>query len=357
MVSREEPISLENTGLRDGAVELRVTAVDHSIYHFGQGNRVEQSFRFEYDSKPPVVAAVSTAHNINQGGAGLVIYTVSEETEKTGVQVGDRFFPGFRQQGDRYACLFPFPWNMSVSQFTPRLVATDKAGNERIAGFFYHVNARTFPRDQIEVGQAFLETKMPEFQHYYPDTSDLMQLFLKVNGEMRAQNVNQLLEVGRQTAEQPLWNGAFQRPLGAPRGLFAQGRTYLHAGKEIDRATHLGFDIAGLAQMPIRAGNNGKVVFADYLGIYGNCLIIDHGLGLQSLYAHLSQMAVKVGDTVEKGAEIGRSGASGMAGGDHLHFGILVHGLEVMPLEWWDLSWLTNNISSKLAEIPGAASR
>ncbi len=180
------------------------------------------------------------------------------------------------------------------------------------------------------------------------------RFFLKVNGEMRAQNVQALLEIGKQTASEPLWQGAFIRPLGAPRGMFAQGRTYYHQGKEIDRATHLGIDIAGLAQMPVPAANRGTVVFADYFGIYGNCIIIDHGLGLQSLYAHLSQMEVKVGETVEKEQEIGRSGATGMAGGDHLHFGILVHGVEVMPLEWWDASWLNNNIAGKLAE---AASR
>ncbi|MBE0597839.1 MAG: M23 family metallopeptidase [Desulfuromonadales bacterium] len=354
-IAHQESLVLSGAGLKDGPLELRVSAGDRSIYSFGRGNRVEQSFTLEYDSKPPTVAVVSTAHNLNQGGAGLIIYTVSEEPAKSGVQVGELFFPGFRQQGDTFACFFAFPWNMSAAQFTPRLVNIDQAGNERISGFYHHVNARSFPRDRIEISNNFLESKMPEFQEFYPETSDLLQLFLKVNGEMRGQNVQALLEIGRNTSPRPLWKGGFVRQLGAPRGHFAQGRTYHHNGAEIDQATHLGVDIAGLAQMPVVAANGGRVVFADYLGIYGNTIIIDHGLGLQSLYAHLSQMSAAVGDTVDKGQEIARSGASGMAGGDHLHFGMLISGLEVVPLEWWDENWIKNNISGKLAEIPGGA--
>lgn len=356
IVSQQETLSLSGAGLKDGTMEVRVTAGDRSIYSFGRGNRAEKSFTLEYDSKPPGVAVVSTAHNLNQGGVGLIVYTVSEEPAKTGVQVGELFFPGHRQDGDHFACFFAFPWNMSAAQFAPRLINVDRAGNERVTGFYHHVNARSFPRDRIEVSRGFLESKMPEFQDLYPETSDLLQLFLKVNGELRQQNVQALLEIGRQTAPRPLWKGGFVRQLGAPRGFFAQGRTYFHDGKEIDQATHLGVDIAGLAQMPVVAANHGTVVYADYLGIYGNCIVIDHGLGLQSLYAHLSQMGVNVGDTVAKGEEIARSGASGMAGGDHLHFGMLVNGLEVIPLEWWDESWIKNNVSGKLAEIPGSSS-
>ncbi len=84
------------------------------------------------------------------------------------------------------------------------------------------------------------------------------------------------------------------------------------------------------------------------MGIYGQCIIIDHGLGLQTLYAHLSSMAVEVGDVVERGQIIGRTGATGLAGGDHLHYGIIVGGVPVNPIEWWDKNWVRNNITSKL---------
>jgi hypothetical protein len=343
--------------LSDGPLQIVVTAVDYSIYSFGRGNKTEKTLSYTLDTRPPVISLVTNTHNINQGGGALILYRLDEEVERTGVQVGEFFFPGHRLEDNLYASIFAFPWSMKREDFTPRLLAVDLAGNERQSGFNFHANARTFPRDTINITDSFLNTKMPEFESFFPGEKSQLDLFLRVNRELREKNVRALEDIGRKTASRPLWEGPFHRQLGATRGLFAQGRTYFYQGREIDRATHLGIDIAGLAQMPISAANRGTVVFADYLGIYGNCVIIDHGLGLQSLYSHLSQMSVAVGDQVKTGQEIGRSGTSGMAGGDHLHFGMLIAGLEVAPLEWWDPSWLRNNINSKLELIPGGAGR
>lgn len=356
-IAKHEEFNLAGKGLSDGPLELRITAVDRSIFPFGSGNTTERILTYEFDGRAPVISLVTSTHNINQGGTALILYRLNEDPVRTGVVVGEHFFPGHRLQDDLFACLFAFPWSMKASDFTPRLVAEDAAGNERLSGFSFHANARTFPRDRINIGDNFLQTKMPEFETIVPGNLTPLERFLKVNGEVREQNVRSLEEIGRQTASKPLWDGVFERQAGATRGLFAQGRTYYYNGQEIDRATHLGIDIAGLAQMPVIASNRGTVTFADYLGIYGNCIIVDHGLGLQSLYAHLSQMNVKPGDSVTKGQVIGRSGTTGMAGGDHLHFGILVGGLEVAPLEWWDPNWMRNNITSKFNEVSGSADR
>jgi murein DD-endopeptidase MepM/ murein hydrolase activator NlpD len=90
------------------------------------------------------------------------------------------------------------------------------------------------------------------------------------------------------------------------------------------------------------------VVYADFLGIYGNVVIIDHGLGLQTIYAHLSSAAVTAGQSVAKDEIIGHTGTTGLAGGDHLHYGVAVSGIPVQPIEWWDATWIKNNITSKL---------
>jgi murein DD-endopeptidase MepM/ murein hydrolase activator NlpD len=147
----------------------------------------------------------------------------------------------------------------------------------------------------------------------------------------------------------PLWQGTFLRmPKAAPLGGFAQLRTYVYQGKEVDRQTHLGFDLASLAHAAVPAANRGKVVFAGDFGIYGQCIMIDHGLGLQTVYGHLSRIGVKPGDSVEKGEIIGDTGATGMAGGDHLHFEMNISGQAVNPIEWWDAHWMKNNITGKL---------
>ena len=140
----------------------------------------------------------------------------------------------------------------------------------------------------------------------------------------------------------------------AVESAFADQRTYIYKGKEVDQQTHLGFDLASLAGNPVVAANRGKVLYADELGIYGNCVIIDHGMGVQSLYAHLSSIGVKAGDMVEKEQTLGRSGMTGLAGGDHLHFTMLVNGQMVNPVEWWDSHWIQDRILRKLRTSGGS---
>ena len=98
------------------------------------------------------------------------------------------------------------------------------------------------------------------------------------------------------------------------------------------------------------AGAAVVVVFAGYLGIFGNAVVIDHGYGLMSLYAHLSATEVKNGQDVARGDPVGRTGSTGLAGGDHLHFTMLVGGRMVNPVEWWDAHWIADRVERKLKE-------
>jgi murein DD-endopeptidase MepM/ murein hydrolase activator NlpD len=118
---------------------------------------------------------------------------------------------------------------------------------------------------------------------------------------------------------------------------------------------HLGFDLASTAAAPIVAANAGHVLHAGWLGIYGNAVIVDHGLGIASLYAHLSSVEVAIGTPVVKGQPLGRSGATGLAGGDHLHFTVLVGGNPVNPVEWWDPGWIRDRVDRKLSTVPALA--
>ncbi|UPU36700.1 M23 family metallopeptidase [Geomonas paludis] len=343
-------------GLKEGPVRLEVKAADRSIFGFGSGNRTEQAFNFDYQNKPPAVAVLSTAHNISRGGAGLVVYTVNREVAKTGVVFADRFYPAYRQPEGFYACLFPFPSDLPPDRFVPKVLAVDRAGNERLTGIYYHVLEKSFPRDRIELTDSFLEKVAGEFKDRYPKAATPLELYLKVNGEGRQADRKTLYEVGLRTSPTPLWQGEFMRlPNSAPRGTFSQLRSYLYKGKQVDEQYHLGIDLASLAHSKVPAANSGRVVWADDLGIYGQCVIIDHGMGLQTLYGHLSRIAVKEGDQVNKGDIIGDTGDTGLAGGDHLHFGVVVSGQEVNPIEWWDPSWIRNNVTSKLEEAKQAA--
>jgi len=105
--------------------------------------------------------------------------------------------------------------------------------------------------------------------------------------------------------------------------------------------------LASTARSPVPAANSGVVVFADDLGIYGKTVIIDHGMSLFSLYGHLSELGVQKGDVVAQGDAVGRTGTTGLAGGDHLHYAMMVSGVFVDPLEWFDDRWIQDHIEAK----------
>jgi len=342
-------VDLSNLLLNDGAIAINISCSDSSIYNFGKGNTSEATFNLLLDNRPPVIAVLSNAHNLNFGGAGLVVYSIAEPVKQSGVQIGEHFFPGHQQPSGDYLCLFAFPFD-SDKDAIPRVVANDEAGNKGVGGFYYHLNQRKFKVDQINIDDSFLNSKMPQFQTQFPEVQSPLEVFLKVNRELRPQNRAWLRDVASKTDDMFTWSKSFLRqPNAATRATFGDIRNYVYAGKKIDQQTHLGIDLASTARAQVPASNSGRVVFADFMGIYGQCIILDHGLGLQTLYAHLSTMDVKVGDQVDRGQIIGRTGATGLAGGDHLHFGIIIAGVPVNPIEWWDRNWVKNNITSKLS--------
>ena len=131
---------------------------------------------------------------------------------------------------------------------------------------------------------------------------------------MRRINNETIANLAKETAPEILWRGPFKQLINtAVEAGFADQRTYVYNGTDVDHQVHLGFDLASTAMAPVRAANRGRVVHAGWLGIYGNCVVLDHGMGLQSLYAHLSSIGVSVGQLVESEAELGRSGATGLS--------------------------------------------
>jgi murein DD-endopeptidase MepM/ murein hydrolase activator NlpD len=349
MTDLREEFSIPRTGLTNGPLTLTVTVKDSSWHRFGHGNRAQIVRELDIDSKSPVVSVLSGQHNVNYGGTGLVVYSTDEELAVSGVRMGDHFFPGYPYQPGKYLCFFAIPYNLDPASVTPTLAASDLAGNEVSIGFLFRALPKKFKQDSISISDSFLQSKMGQFTALYPELAQPIDIFLKVNSELRAKNVASLMQSGKDTVPQMLWDGAFLRlPNSAPMAGFADNRTYVYQGQAVDNQTHLGVDLASLAASPVPAANKGRVIQAEFMGIYGNMVVIDHGFGVQSLYSHLSEIHVQKGENVQRGQIIGKTGATGMAGGDHLHFGMLISGLEVQPIEWWDPHWIKDNITSKL---------
>ena len=354
--------------LRAGAATVRVTATRPVVFGLGERSTTVE-VDVEVRLQPPRLAVASTFHYINHGGSELVVYTVTPPDAESGVRVGDREYPGYPAAGavegagdNLRLALFALEHDQDLN--TPiELYARDAAGNGSSAQFDHRRFPRSFRRSRVAVSDGFLRRVVPPIVSQAPDLADeqpdgtdedWLSLYLFINGELRRRNRDALVELASGTAPQLLWNGAFRQLANSQvESGFADHRTYVYNGDEVDQQVHLGFDLASTANAPIRASNDGVVLRADYFGIYGNCVIVDHGMGLQSLYAHLSSIAVSPGDAVQQGQELGRSGQTGLAGGDHLHFAMLLHGRPVSPVEWWDPHWIEDRILRKLRAASG----
>jgi len=338
---------------KDGEADLQVKVRDYSWWDWRQGNLAEVSFPTSLDTHPPLVRIVDSTRYIIPGGAGVVTYKINEETGEHGVLLNGIFHPGFPlpDKGEGvYGAVLALPYDSKlIEQSLVR--AVDLAGNETRMPFGMVMRKGTKKQDRIEISDSFLSSKLPEFDSYYPELvgKTPLEQYLEINGRVRQENNAKIREVCSHSKPKRMWDGRFQRlDRSSRRAGFAEYRTYYYQGKVIDHQVHLGIDLASTSHAPVKAAAPGEVAFTGYLGIYGNMVIIDHGFGVFTLYSHLSQIRAEVGSPVNRETVIGLTGNTGMAGGDHLHFSVLVNGVFVNPLEWWDSQWLAQNILNYL---------
>ena len=352
--------------LQSGAARIVVTATRPALLNLRTLTSTA-SKDFQVRLEAPRIAVLSTKHYVNLGGSELIVYRATPADVTSGVRVGDAEYLGFPAAGAGVEGADP---SLKVAFFallhdqpldTPIVVfARDEAGNQVKASFVDNVFPKPFKKSRIEIDDKFINRVVPEILEHSPElkvpppgesSPEMLAAFLRVNGELRKINAEQITALAAKTSPQLLWHETFvQLGNSQVEASFADHRTYFYKGKEVDQQTHLGFDLAVTAHVPVVAANSGTVLNASWLGIYGNCVIIDHGMGVQSLYGHLQSFDVKVGDTVTRGQTVGRSDSTGLAGGDHLHFTLLIGGRMVNPVEWWDPHWIADRVERKLKE-------
>ncbi len=350
----ELPVTVESAaqGLKEGAAMLEVWAADDFWRPMRPHDRALVSQPVTIDLTPPRLEILAATRYVSPGGAVMVAFKAGDAS-RVDVTVGKRVFPSFAygppDRGARVA-LIALPYDYDAG--TPLgVTARDEAGNTAARGVPVELKPRAFPRDTIKLSEAFLQAKVPELLPQRPPTQPLLDGFLVINRDQRKQAEDEKIKIGAKTADKPLWSGPFVQPRNTKVfSNFAETRTYVYEGRTVDTQVHVGFDLASTKQTPVPAANSGQVAFAGPLTIYGNAVIVDHGLGLQTLYAHLSTIDVKAGDAVEKGHVLGRSGTTGLAVGDHLHFEVLVSGVSVTPVEWWDGKWIRDRVNKPLKD-------
>ena len=341
-------------GLREGGATLEVFARDGFWRPLRVDDRPVLTLPVTLDLTPPSLEVVASTRYLAQGGGGLVVFR-AKGAARLGVNAGGFFLPAYpvgAPDSGLYAAMLALPWDAPTS--TPIAVtAQDEAGNTALRPVPSEIKLRRFPEGVVDLKPEFLATKFPELlpgRGAIP-TDQVVPAFLTVNRDLRRAAEQTKRELGARSEPRPLWQGAFVQPRNTKVfSNFAETRVYRYQGRDVDTQVHLGYDLASVKQSLVPAANSGRVVFAGPLTIYGNTVVVDHGLGLQTLYAHLSAMSVKEGDPIEKGQELGRSGATGLALGDHLHYEVLIHGISVTPLEWWDGKWIRDHIGKPLRE-------
>ncbi|MEE3326167.1 MAG: M23 family metallopeptidase [Myxococcota bacterium] len=337
----------------DGNATLVLQVRDWSWRGGLAGNRAEISIPVLIDTRPPSIRVESGLTYMRRGGAAAAVYSLEEDDLVDGVRVGDSFFPGYPHpsgEARRRVAIFAVPVE-APETIQIEVVAWDSADNEGTASFPAKVRNRNFRESAIEIDEAFIQkVANPLAREARFKSADPAETFRSVNEDLRLRNEVTIREsLAESHQDRPLWQGAFKQLAGSQvTSRFAEDRSYVLNGETISRARHYGFDLASVARAPVTATANGVVAFAGPLGIYGRCVIIDHGLGIASVYGHLSEIQVEKGDSVEVGQVLGRSGSTGLAGGDHLHFAILVGEDYVDPLEWWDSKWLRSHIGVRL---------
>lgn len=346
-------LSSKLTGLKEGPAVLRISAKDRSLWNFFRGNEAVLQKNVDIDITPPTLELIADDRYVNFGGVGLIVYKPAADTVTSGIKIGKYFFPGYKgqikEQPDLFLGFFAHPYNTEPDE-RATLSATDKAGNKREMRLAYELKNVRYKKSTIPISDEFIQNKVtPLLTDVGARQGSPKEIFVKVNKYLRKENEDKIKAITEKATPSMLWKDAFiQLSNSKVEANFADARTYLYKNETIDNAYHLGYDLSVTKHYPAEAANSGVVAFVGDLGIYGNTVIIDHGLGLFTLYSHLSSIDVKVGDPIKQQQILGKTGETGLAAGDHLHYGVYLHGVAILPVEWWDKKWIRDNVEPKL---------
>ena len=346
--------------VREKTLRVVVTAQDASRWNFFNGNTVTKTFTLKIDRRRPLVTVLANSYKIAKGGSALVVFKAKDENLKSvkiETNFGKVFYATpFYKEGYYIALV---AWPVQERSFRANVVVDDLAGNVVKAHIPLYLKERHYKISRITISDRFLHGKIADLASQFDETAgvdDPLEQFKIINEEVRAKNEALIHQITSKVPTEMIDDFSIHKmyPLknAAVVASFADHRYYYYKGKLVSQAYHMGLDLASKAMASIKPQNGGEVVFADFNGLYGNMPIIHHGLGLYTLYGHCSELFVNKGDRVNPKDTIARTGKSGYAMGDHLHFGVLVQGIEVRPQEWMDKRWIKLNVTDviKLAK-------
>ena len=338
---------------RTAQAVMRIETTDASRWNMFRGNRAFKTTKITIDAIRPSAFVLSNSYKITRGGSALVIFSARDEHLKE-VSIRTSFGKVFKAEPfykpGYYAALIA--WPVTEKHFRAWVEATDLAKNVTKAHVPLYLENYRYRRSNITLKDRFLNGKIADLASQFDETaniSDPIERFRAINEDIRGKNEALIHKKSSQVSDRLIrrWSVKPFHPLKNAKKVasFGDHRFYYYHGKRVSESYHLGIDLASVKMASVRASNPGRVVFAGFNGIYGNMPLIDHGMGLYTLYGHCSSLMVSQGDTVTRNEVIAKTGKTGLALGDHLHFGVLVQGVEVRPVEWMDAHWIKDNVT------------
>lgn len=344
-------------GLQTDAVTLEVEARDASRWNFFAGNLAVKTVTLAIDAHRPKVSVVTNSYKITRGGSALVVFQAEDEHMKElyiETSFGKRFKAEPFYAEHYYIALIA--WPVTEENFRAYVIADDLAGNNVKVYIPLHLQDKQYHVSKIELSDRFLNGKVSDLAEIYgvPADADPIERFRFVNETLREKNEKLIHDLTSKVSDTQIdrFEQAPFYPLrnGKVVANFGDHRLYYYHGEKVSESYHLGLDLASVKMGKILTQNPADVVFSEDNGIYGNMPVLAHGLGLYTLYGHCSGVNVASGEHVKAGAHVANTGMTGYAMGDHLHFGVLVQGVEVRPEEWMDKQWIQLNVKDIIRE-------
>jgi len=332
--------------------KIIIEASDRSLWNFFRPNKLNSEVKVICDITPPIASVIAASYGIAKGGSATVVFEARDENlDKAYVKTAaGRVFKAqpFVKKGFYIALV---ACDIKDNNFSASIAAIDKAGNESSAPIGFFQKNVLYKDTKLVLKDDFLNQKIMELSSSMKVNAKTTPLdrFLFVNNTLRNENEKLISTVTTRVGDNMV-DGFFAEPFlpikkASVVGSFGDHRSYYLGNDIVSESYHKGVDFASVKEDTIVAPNNGVVIFAGPNGIYGNMSILYHGLGLFTLYGHCSSFLTKEGDLVSKNQPIAKTGMSGLAFGDHLHYGVVVQGVEVRPLEWFDANWIKLNVT------------
>ncbi len=333
--SRTFVLEPKKEGFKEGKAELIATLKTP----FYKKNLYIKSFQL--DLTPPSAEIIYEPPRLKVAHLGIVAVKPSEKLTSASVKFGNAEFPLLKYGNNGTLLTFITPPLFALKKpSTFELVLTDLAGNKSVIP----LSIKVIPI-KLQTRKIFFrdETLKKLLLKYFHKISDPVSQFKTINEVFRKEDEKKFISICRNSTANLSINGTFlQLPGSAVKARFGEHRLYYFKDKFLGESIHKGLDLAKYKHAPVPAANNGRVIFVGKTKVYGNVVLIDHGYGLVSLYAHLNDFTVKPGQKVKKGEIIGHTDTTGFALGDHLHFGVLVWGYATNPY-FYLIKWNMNH--------------